>query len=184
MLRENPDVIAAGELRDHETISLALNAAESGHFVIAPLHSGNSEEAIYRKLKITLNHLPHFGFHLFEQISALHEAYYRVDIIREDAVSVEVRNHVANGPVCSQSSSPRLQIREKVQGLGAAQQLDGYDELGISDYFPALAGGKSTHRHNVFLVGRSWDGINAGGMCEHLVFRNKRCRRVLGYHEA
>ncbi|HIJ76212.1 MAG TPA: Flp pilus assembly complex ATPase component TadA [Deltaproteobacteria bacterium] len=46
ILRENPDVIAAGELRDHETIRLAPNAAESCLFVIAPLHSGNFEEAI------------------------------------------------------------------------------------------------------------------------------------------
>lgn len=48
VLRENPDVIVVGELREAETIRLTLNAAESGHLVIATLHASNPEEAIYR----------------------------------------------------------------------------------------------------------------------------------------
>ncbi|MEM7413127.1 MAG: PilT/PilU family type 4a pilus ATPase [Myxococcota bacterium] len=47
-LREDPDVIAIGELRDLETISLALSAAETGHFVIATLHTDNSIRTINR----------------------------------------------------------------------------------------------------------------------------------------
>jgi len=48
VLRENPDVVLVGELRDPETIRLALNAAESGHLVIASLHASSVEDAIYR----------------------------------------------------------------------------------------------------------------------------------------
>jgi pilus retraction protein PilT len=48
VLRENPDVIVVGELREAETMQLTLNAAESGHLVIATLHATNPEEAIYR----------------------------------------------------------------------------------------------------------------------------------------
>lgn len=48
VLREDADVIVVGELRDGETMRLALNAAESGHLVIATLHASNPEEAIYR----------------------------------------------------------------------------------------------------------------------------------------
>ena len=48
VLRENPDVIVVGELREAATMQLALNAAESGHLVIATLHASNPEEAIYR----------------------------------------------------------------------------------------------------------------------------------------
>jgi twitching motility protein PilT len=47
-LREDPDVIAIGELRDTETISLALTAAETGHFVLATLHTDNSIRTINR----------------------------------------------------------------------------------------------------------------------------------------
>ncbi len=47
-LREDPDVIVIGELREAETMKLSINAAESGHLVIATLHATNAEEAIYR----------------------------------------------------------------------------------------------------------------------------------------
>ncbi len=47
-LREDPDVIAIGELRDPETISLALTAAETGHFVLATLHTGSSIRTLNR----------------------------------------------------------------------------------------------------------------------------------------
>ena len=45
-LREDPDIIALGELRDLETISLALTAAETGHLVLATLHTSNSIRTI------------------------------------------------------------------------------------------------------------------------------------------
>ena len=48
VLREDPDVIVVGELREKETMKLAMNAAESGHLVIASLHASNSEDALYR----------------------------------------------------------------------------------------------------------------------------------------
>ncbi len=48
VLRENPDVIVVGELREAETIRLTLNAAEAGHLVIATLHATNAEDAVYR----------------------------------------------------------------------------------------------------------------------------------------
>jgi twitching motility protein PilT len=48
VLRENPDVIVVGELREAETMKLTLNAAESGHLVIATMHASIPEEAIYR----------------------------------------------------------------------------------------------------------------------------------------
>jgi twitching motility protein PilT len=47
-LREDPDVIAIGELRDLETISLALTAAETGHLVLATLHTGNAMRTVDR----------------------------------------------------------------------------------------------------------------------------------------
>ncbi len=50
ILREDPDVIVVGELRDPETMRLTLNAAESGHLVIGTLHASSVEEAIYRLL--------------------------------------------------------------------------------------------------------------------------------------
>jgi twitching motility protein PilT len=51
-LREDPDIIAIGELRDLETISLALTAAETGHLVLATLHTSNSLRTINRILGV------------------------------------------------------------------------------------------------------------------------------------
>lgn len=47
-LREDPDVILVGEMRDLETISLALTAAETGHLVFATLHTMNAAETVNR----------------------------------------------------------------------------------------------------------------------------------------
>lgn len=44
----NPDVILLGELRDVETIRLALTAAETGHLVLATLHTRGAAQAIAR----------------------------------------------------------------------------------------------------------------------------------------
>ncbi len=51
-LREDPDIIALGELRDLETIALALTAAETGHLVIATLHTSNAIRTINRILGV------------------------------------------------------------------------------------------------------------------------------------
>ena len=47
-LREDPDVILVGEMRDLETIALALTAAETGHLVLSTLHTGSAVKAIDR----------------------------------------------------------------------------------------------------------------------------------------
>ena len=47
-LREDPDVIMVGEMRDYETISLALTASETGHLVLATLHTTGAAQTINR----------------------------------------------------------------------------------------------------------------------------------------
>ncbi|MGH7939755.1 MAG: type IV pilus twitching motility protein PilT [Limisphaerales bacterium] len=48
VLRQDPDVIVVGEIRDHEAILTALTAAETGHLVLATMHSPNSAHALER----------------------------------------------------------------------------------------------------------------------------------------
>lgn len=48
VLRQDPDVIVVGEMRDHEAVSAALTAAETGHLVLATLHSPNVAHAFER----------------------------------------------------------------------------------------------------------------------------------------
>ena len=51
-LREDPDVILVGEMRDLETISLALTAAETGHLVLSTLHTRNAPDTINRIIDV------------------------------------------------------------------------------------------------------------------------------------
>jgi twitching motility protein PilT len=51
-LREDPDVILVGELRDHLTISLALTAAETGHLVLGTLHTSSAAKTIDRIIDV------------------------------------------------------------------------------------------------------------------------------------
>jgi twitching motility protein PilT len=51
-LREDPDVIMVGEMRDLETISLAITASETGHLVLATLHTANASRTLDRLLDV------------------------------------------------------------------------------------------------------------------------------------
>ncbi len=51
-LREDPDVIMVGEMRDLETIQLALTAAETGHLVLGTLHTANAPRTLDRVLDV------------------------------------------------------------------------------------------------------------------------------------
>ncbi|WP_347754167.1 type IV pilus twitching motility protein PilT [Agrococcus sp. ProA11] len=52
MLRQDPDVVLIGELRDLETISVALTAAETGHLVFATLHTQSAAQTIDRIIDV------------------------------------------------------------------------------------------------------------------------------------
>jgi len=51
-LREDPDVLLVGEMRDLETIQLAITCAETGHLVLATLHTNNAAESVDRVIDV------------------------------------------------------------------------------------------------------------------------------------
>lgn len=51
-LREDPDVILVGEMRDYETISAAVTAAETGHLVLSTLHTTGAAETVNRIIDV------------------------------------------------------------------------------------------------------------------------------------
>lgn len=51
-LREDPDILLVGEMRDMETIALAVTAAETGHLVFATLHTNNAAESVDRMIDV------------------------------------------------------------------------------------------------------------------------------------
>jgi twitching motility protein PilT len=50
LMRQDPDVVLVGEVRDHETLTAAMKAAETGHLVFGTLHSNNCAQTIQRIL--------------------------------------------------------------------------------------------------------------------------------------
>jgi len=57
-LRQDPDVILVGELRDFETISIALTAAETGHLVLGTLHTSSAPATIERIVDVSVKGKP------------------------------------------------------------------------------------------------------------------------------
>ncbi len=56
VLRQDPDIILVGEMRDLETISVALTAAETGHLVFATLHTQDAAQTIDRVIDVFPSH--------------------------------------------------------------------------------------------------------------------------------
>ena len=57
ILRQDPDVICVGEIRDEETASIALRSAQTGHLVLATLHCDSNASAIVRLLDLGVSSL-------------------------------------------------------------------------------------------------------------------------------
>jgi twitching motility protein PilT len=71
-LRESPDVILLGEMRDHDTISAALTAAETGHLVLSTLHAGSASTAVNRIVDVFPGHQqPHIRSQLALSLRAV-----------------------------------------------------------------------------------------------------------------
>lgn len=67
-LREDPDVILVGEMRDYETIRAAITAAETGHLVLSTLHTTNAAQTVERVIE---SYPPHFHNQVRSQLAAV-----------------------------------------------------------------------------------------------------------------
>jgi pilus retraction protein PilT len=138
VLREDPDVIVVGELRDHETIRLALNAAESGHLVIASLHSSNSEEALYRMFNsfppdaqeaIRTQLAATVGWLIVQQLEYLPTAGFRVPVLSILRGTAAVKNIIRDNKLTQLEST-----MQTARGEGMFT-MDGYKK----DYIDKVA---------------------------------------------
>jgi twitching motility protein PilT len=78
-LRQDPDVILVGEMRDHETIETALNAAETGHMVLSTLHTVDATETINRIISVFP---PHQQKQVRLQLGAVLKAIISMRLVR------------------------------------------------------------------------------------------------------
>jgi twitching motility protein PilT len=78
-LRQDPDVILVGEMRDHETIETALTAAETGHLVLSTLHTLDATETIRR---IVTSFPPHLQKSVRLQLAGILRAVISMRLVR------------------------------------------------------------------------------------------------------
>ena len=55
ILRQDPDVILVGEMRDHETAEIAFHAAQTGHLVLSTLHTNDTASTVTRLLSMGID---------------------------------------------------------------------------------------------------------------------------------
>ena len=125
-LRQDPDVILVGEMRDLETVSTALTAAETGHLILSTLHTSDAAQAIHRIVDVFP---PAQQTQIKQQLAlSLNAVVVQHLIPRPDnqgrAVAVEVllanhavRNHIRNDKLQNLSTEITLGKRQGMISL-------------------------------------------------------------------
>jgi len=117
-LRQDPDVVLVGEMRDLETISLALTAAETGHLVLSTLHTAGAALTVDRVIDV-------FPPHHQQQVRVMLANILEGVLSQTLLPTVDGRGRVAAVEVMIASSAVRNLIRE-----GKTHQLSSVIETG------------------------------------------------------
>jgi len=145
-LRQDPDVIIVGEMRDLETISIALSAAETGHLVFSTLHTFGAVESINR---IIDPFPPEQQQQIRLQLSACLEAVFAQCLVpkaKEQGVALAVEIMIATSAVRNLIREGRIhQIRQIIEthaedGMVSMEKaLTGLFEKGLISYDDAVS---------------------------------------------
>ncbi|MGQ0549740.1 MAG: type IV pilus twitching motility protein PilT [Armatimonadota bacterium] len=122
-LREDPDIILVGEMRDLETIAQAITAAETGHLVLSTLHTNNAAQTISRVVDV-------FPTHQQEQIR-IQLADALLGVVAQTLIpSLDGKGRVAAVEVMVATPAIRNMIREnKTHQLPSAIQTGARDGM-------------------------------------------------------
>lgn len=120
-LRHDPDIIVVGEMRDLETISTAITAAETGHLVLGTLHTNSAAQTVERIVDVfPANQQPQIRLQLSEAIQA---------ILSQTLVAKAAgKGRVAAVEILVGTPAVRNLIREK-----RTHELPGIMEIGMKD---------------------------------------------------
>jgi twitching motility protein PilT len=120
VLREDPDVVLIGEMRDLETIAAAITIAETGHLVLATLHTNNAAQSIDRIIDVFP---PHQQQQIRTQLSNILQA-----IVSQRLIPAIGGGRVAAAEIMVANSAVRNIIRE-----GKTHQLDAVIQTGSAE---------------------------------------------------
>jgi twitching motility protein PilT len=127
-LRQDPDVILVGEMRDLDTVATALTAAETGHLILSTLHTSDASQAIHRIIDV---------FPASQQGQIRHQLALSLNAIvcqqlvpradgRGRVPAVEIL--IANQPVRNHIRNERLQNLKQELTLGRRQGMVSFEE--------------------------------------------------------
>ncbi|MGB7922727.1 MAG: type IV pilus twitching motility protein PilT [Pyrinomonadaceae bacterium] len=129
-LRQDPDVILVGEMRDHETIETALTAAETGHLVLSTLHTLDATETVTR---IVSSFPPHQQKSVRIQLAGILKAVISMRLVRSAkgvgrVPAVEVM--VSTGYIrdCIMNEEKTSQIREAIAAGTSQYGMQTFDQ--------------------------------------------------------
>lgn len=125
-LRQDPDVIVVGEMQDVDTIAMALAAAETGHLVLATLHTGNTTDALTRIVEV-------FPPHQQQQIR-IQLASVLIGVVAQQLLPrFDVRGRIAAYEVLIANQSVKNLIREdknyQIPGIIASSRKEGMQSM-------------------------------------------------------
>jgi twitching motility protein PilT len=120
MLREDPDVVLIGEMRDLETIASAITIAETGHLVLATLHTNNAAQSIDRMIDVFP---PHQQQQIRTQVSNILQG-----IISQRLIPAIGGGRVVASEIMVANAAVRNIIRE-----GKTHQLDAVIQTGADE---------------------------------------------------
>ncbi len=127
VLRQDPDVILVGEMRDLETIATALTAAETGHLVLATLHTSSAAGSIERVIDV-------FPPHQQQQVRVQLAESLQGVVSQQLIPSFDERTRVAAVEVLVATPAVRNLIREgKVPQITSAMQAGGQHGMQTMD---------------------------------------------------
>ena len=129
-LRQDPDVILVGEMRDHETIETALTAAETGHLVLSTLHTLDATETVTR---IVSSFPPHQQKSVRIQLAGILKAVVSMRLVRAAkgvgrVPAVEVM--VSTGFIrdCIMNEEKTSQLREAIAAGTSQYGMQTFDQ--------------------------------------------------------
>ena len=129
-LRQDPDVILVGEMRDHETIETALTAAETGHLVLSTLHTLDATETIMR---IVSSFPPHQQKSVRIQLAGILKAVISMRLVRAAKGSgrvpaVEVMRSTGYIRDCIVNEEKTSQIRDAIAAGTSQYGMQTFDQ--------------------------------------------------------
>lgn len=162
VLRQDPDVILIGEMRDLETISAAVTAAETGHLVFATLHTQGAAQTVDRIIDVFP---PHQQAQIRTQLAASLEGVLsqillplavgggRVAVVETMIATSAIRNLIREGKTHQIGSAILSGAKEGMQSFD--QALRALVEAGMVNYDDAVAASSNPRELAVMMERRS-----------------------------